>query len=304
MYYFIFGILYLFSLLPFFILYRMSDLAYFIMYHLQGYRKKIVFDNLDIAFPEKSRAEKVVIAKNFYRNLTDSFIETIKLLSLSVKELHKRAIFDLDECNILAAKGKNIQFQSGHHMNWEYANYLVAEKLVIPWVGIYMKINNKALNRLFIHLRAKKGTVLVAAQEFRDKMHVIFKNQYSIGLAADQNPAQPQNGYWLYFFSKPVPFLTGPDKGAGKNNSAVVFVQMIKRKRGYYQFKATIVTENAATLKNGELTLLYRDYLENVIREYPDNYLWTHRRWKWNYSPEYANMWVDTIPPPVEKVEG
>lgn len=261
-----------------------------------------MFNNLDIAFPEKSKAQKVIIARKFYKNLCDSFIETIKLLSLPDKELHKRAIFDLDECNALAARGKNIQFQSGHHMNWEYANYIVAEKLVIPWVGIYMKINNKALNRLFFNLRGKKGTVLVAAQEFRQKMHQVFKSQYSIGLAADQNPAQPKYGHWLYYFTKPAPFLTGPDKGAIKNNSAVVFVQMIKWKRGYYHFKPTIITENAASFKEGELTLLYRNYLEKVIREYPDNYLWTHRRWKWSYLPEYQNSWIDNIPPPIDRI--
>ena len=254
--------------------------------------------NLDIAFPEKSKPEKIAIAKKFYRNLTDTFIEAIKLISLSEKELHKHATFNTDEINDLAAKGKNIQFQCGHQFNWEFGNYLAAEQLILPFVGIYMKINNKALDRLFINIRGKKGTVLVAANEFREKMHTVFKNQYSIGLAADQNPSQPQYGNWLYFFSKPVPFLTGPSKGATRNDSAVVFVQMIKKKRGYYEYKPTIITENAASLKEDELTILYRDFLEKVIREYPDNYLWTHRRWKWDYSPEFN--WIDNRKPPFE----
>jgi KDO2-lipid IV(A) lauroyltransferase len=197
----------------------------------------------------------------------------------------------------LATRGINIQIQCGHQMNWELGNYVAAEQLIIPMVGIYMKINNKALDRIFINLRSKKGTVLVAANQFRDKMHSVFTNQYVIGLAADQNPARPEYGNWLYFFSKPVPFITGPDKGAMRNNSAVVFVQMVKIKRGRYEFRATVVTENAANLKGGELTVLYRDFLEKVITEYPDNYLWTHRRYKWDYSPEYK--WIDNRNPPL-----
>ena len=132
MYYLIYGLLYIISLLPFFILYGISDFAFFIIYRLTGYRKDVVFKNLSIAFPEKTDAERKQIAKAFYRNLIDTFIETIKLLSISEKSFNKRAVIDLDACNALAEKGINIQFQSGHQMNWEYVNWIVAKKLKIP----------------------------------------------------------------------------------------------------------------------------------------------------------------------------
>jgi KDO2-lipid IV(A) lauroyltransferase len=297
MYYLIYGALYLISLLPFFILYGISDFAAFIMYHIARYRKDVVMNNLNIAFPEKTTAEKIRIAKRFYRNLTDTFIETIKLLSLSEKAFFKRAEMDLDACNALAAKGKNIQFHSGHQFSWEYGNWIIAKKLNIPWVGVYMKINNQALDKLFYDLRSKKGTILVAAQEFKTRMHKVFSMQYSLGLAADQNPGVPQNSFWLNFFSKPAPFVTGPDKGAIKNDTAVVFVKFVKVKRGHYRFIPTIITEHGSTLQEGELTLLYRDFLEETIREHPDNYLWSHRRWKWDYQPAYESKWIDKTPP-------
>ena len=263
-----------------------------------GYRKEIVFYNLAIAFPEKTHEERKKIAKQFYKNLIDTLIETIKLLSISEKEFNKRALIDLDECNALGRKGLNIQFQSGHQMNWEYINWAVAKKLEIPFVGVYMKISNKALDRLFYKQREKFGTVLVAAQEFKARMHKVFSSQYSLALAADQNPGSPEHAYWLYFFSKPAPFVTGPDKGARRNRSAVVFVKFIKVKRGYYKFETKLITEDASTLKEGELTLLYRDFLEETIREHPDNYLWSHRRWKWEYSQEFEKRWIDEVSAP------
>ena len=298
MYYLIYGILYLVSLLPFFVLYRLSDLAFFIVYYLVGYRKKVVFDNLDIAFPEKSKDEKNTIAKKFYRNLTDTFIETIKLLSISEKEFSKRAIMNLDKCNAIAAKGKSLQFSCGHQMNWEYGNWVMSKNMNIPWVGVYMKINNKAFDRLFFNLRSKKGTVLIAAHEFKARMHKVFSEPYSLGLAADQNPGVPHKAYWLYFFGKAAPFVPGPDKGAIKNNAAVVFTKFVKTKRGFYEFVPTVITENGAELSEGELTVLYRDFLEATIRESPDNYLWSHRRWKWDYKAEYAKQWIDVVSPP------
>ena len=298
MYYIIYGLIYFISLLPFFILYGISDFAYFMLYRVIRYRKDTVRRNLSIAFPEKSELERKKIAGQFYKNLVDTFIETIKMQSISEKEFNKRAVINLDECNELGRKGLNIQFQSGHQMNWEYVNWVTAKKLEIPFVGVYMKITNRALDRIFYNMRQKFGTVLVAATEFRNRMHKVFDKQYSLALAADQNPGNPNNTYWLNFFNVPTAFVTGPDKGARRNNTAVVFVKFIKIKRGYYTFEPIVITENASSLEEGELTRLYRDFLEDTIREHPDNYLWSHQRWKWEYKKKYEKKWIDDVPAP------
>ncbi len=296
MYYILYGFLYLVSLLPFFIIYRISDFVYFILYYLVGYRKKVVMDNLAIAFPQKTDNERKTIAKQFYKNLIDTFLESIKMLSMSDETFAKRAVMDLSEINKLIAKGKNIQMHSGHQMNWEYGHWAVATQIKLPWIGVYKRISNKAVDRLFKKLRNKGATVLVSTHEFKSKAHTVFNNQYALGLIADQN-ASPSKGYWLNFFGKPVPFATGPDKGALKNNPAIGFVKFVKIKRGYYRFDVTVVTENGAEFKEGELTLLYRDFLEKAIQNDPANYLWTHRRWRREYKGEYASRWIDKTPP-------
>jgi KDO2-lipid IV(A) lauroyltransferase len=250
-------------------------------------------NNLSIAFPEKSAKEKWKIAVEFYRNLTDTFIETIKILSLSEKKFHQMATIDLSQSIAVAQKGKSIQFHAGHQFNWEFANLLIAEQMPIPFIGIYKKISNKHFNKLFFDLRSKKGTVLIATHEFRNKMHQLLSSQYSIGFAADQNPGNPQLAYWCNFFGKPVPFATGPDKSAIKNNTAVVFLKLIKISRGKYHFSPGLIIEDTSILKPGELTLMYRDFLETTIRECPHNYLWSHRRWRWEYSEEFASKWID-----------
>lgn len=297
MYYFVYCLLYIFSLLPFSILYLISDIVYFIIYYIIGYRKQIVLHNLGIAFPEKSAVEKKKIAKQFYKNLTDTFIETIKMLSISDRSFSKMTTINLEEAIALAKKGKSIQFHSGHQFNWEIANWIIAKTMPITFIGVYMKISNKAFDKIFFDLRSKKGTVLVSTYEFKNRMHQLLNKQYSIGLAADQNPGNPENAYWLNFFNKPAPFVTGPDKAAIKNNTAVVFVKLEKIKRGKYKFGTEIITENAAEMQVGELTNLYRDFLEKTIREHPDNYLWSHRRWRWDYQPHFSKNWIDKKKP-------
>lgn len=293
MYYIIYPLLYLVSLLPFFVLYGISDFIAVVLYHVVGYRKAIVLNNLRIAFPEKTEQERQQIAKKFYRYFTDTFIETIKFISISKKELQKRSTGSFEIINSLIDKGYNINLMAGHQFNWEYANLLYALNLKIPFVGVYMPISNKALDKIFYDFRNRYGTILISATDFKNKMHDVFKSQYMLALAADQNPGAPASGYWLNFFGRPTPFVTGPEKGAIRNNAAVVYIGFKKIKRGYYRFDVTLLAEQSAGLPPGELTRRYRNILETTIKEDPANYLWSHRRFKFEWKEEYRNLWVD-----------
>ena len=299
MYYLVYGILYLVSLLPFFILYRISDFAFFLIYYVSGYRKSVVLNNLHIAFPEKRDEELKGIIRKFYLNLTDTFIETIKLMSISKKSLDKRGIVDFEVINKLLEKGLTLQIHSGHQMNWEYAHLVFAKKATVPWVGVYMQISNPLMNKLFLKIRSRFNAKMIAARDFTRSIRSFYGTQHMLALIGDQNPGYPKNAQWLYFFTKPAPFLASPEKGAIRNKTAVVFVNFIKIKRGYYRFMPQLITENAANFKVGELTLMYRDFLETCIRAQPDNYLWSHRRWKFNYEEELYDKWIDKKDPPI-----
>lgn len=293
MYYIVYPLLYLVSLLPFFILYGISDFFAFLLYHVVKYRRDVVMSNLAIAFPEKSIAERRKIAKKFYQYFTDTMIESLKFISISKKQLLKRSTGSFEVINQLIDKGYNINIMAGHQFNWEYANLLYAINLKIPFVGIYIPIKNKIFDKIFFDIRQRYGTILVGASDFKNKMHDVFKKQYMMGLAADQNPSAAASGYWLNFFGRPVPFVTGPERGAIRNNAAVVYVGFKKIKRGCYHFEATLLAEQSAGTKTGELTGLYRDILEKTIREDPANYLWSHRRFKFEWKEDYKNMWRD-----------
>ena len=293
MYYLIYPILYLFSLLPFFILYGISNFFAFLLSNVIKYRKDIVLNNLKIAFPEKSEEERKQIAKKFYKYFADNFIESLKFISISKKQLLKRSTGDFDLLNNLISKGYNINIMAGHQFNWEYANLLYAINLKIPFVGVYGPISNKAIERIFLAFRRRYGTILISAPDFKNKMHTVFEKQYMLALAADQNPSNPASGYWLNFFGHPTPFVTGPEKGAIKNNAAVVYVGFKKIKRGHYQFETTLLCEEGRKTNDGELTKLYRDTLEKTVRQDPANYLWSHRRFKFEWKEEYAAFWKD-----------
>ncbi len=293
MYHLIFGILYLISLLPFFILYGLSDLVAFLLQHVFKYRRDIILNNLRIAFPGKKEAELEIILKKFYHNFCDTFIESVKLISISRKQLDKRITSDASLFEELKQSGKAVQLYMAHNFNWEYANVHTAAVVGMPFLGVYQPIRNKAVDRLFLYLRGRTGSVLLPANDMRNAMLPWRNKQYVLGLIADQNPGRPDSGaYWLNFFTKKAPFVKGPEKYARFNNCAVVFCFVEKIKRGHYKMTFELITETPRDFKEGELTIRFVRYIENAIRRQPEIYLWSHRRWRHDWKEEYRK---DTI---------
>src|SRR5688500_7231019 len=105
MYYLVYGFLYLFSLLPLRILYFFGDAIYGLVFYILKYRRDVVMSNLLIAFPEKSENERLKISKQFYHNFIDTMIESIKLITMSKKQLLRRTTGEFDLVNQLIDKG-------------------------------------------------------------------------------------------------------------------------------------------------------------------------------------------------------
>lgn len=290
MYYVVYGFLWLISLLPLRVLYFFGDCIYGLVFYIGKYRRDVAMSNIRHAFPEKNDKEVRQIAKQFYHNFIDTFIEAIKMLSTGKKFISKKSTGEFDLINKLQAEGKNIHIMAGHQFNWEFGNLLYALNLRVPFVGIYMPIANKALDKVFFNLRKRYGTILISAQDFKNKRYDVFSGQYMLALAADQNPGHPANAYWMQFMGRPAPFVTGPAKGAIKNNTAVVMVAFEKKRRGVYHFSVKLLTEDGSTSTPQQLTVIYKNELEKVIRKDPSNYLWSHRRWKYEWKPEYGKM--------------
>ena len=286
MYYITYAFFYLLSLIPWRILYLIADGLYGLVYYIFGYRKKIVIQNLAIAFPEKTPAERVRIAKDFYHNFIDTLLETIKMISLSNKELAKRFTCNIEVLNDLYATDLNVQVVCGHFFNWEFVNLGIAKMCKFPFVGVYQPLTNKTINKVIYNMRAKNGTILIPASDFKSNFHAYVKDRYVLGLAADQNPPNPSKAHWVSFFNRLTPFVVGPEKGAKMNNTAMVFAHFYKVKRGYYHAQLTLLTLNPNAYEDGQLTQIFAQYVEQAVRKEPANYLWSHRRCKFDFNEE------------------
>lgn len=295
MYYVVYGLLYLLSLLPMGLLYLLADFLAFLLYYVIRYRRDIVLANLLIAFPEKTPAWREKTAKRFYRNFVDNFIETLKLLSASHSFIKERFIIDNPEIlEDFYKSGRKCQLHLGHTFNWEMANAAMPLLTSYPFLVAYMPLENKLFNRLFLHLRSRTGTVLLPATNMQKAILPHRGTQYMLTLVADQAPpGAGERAYWLDFFDRPTAFVRGPERGARIADIPVVFVRFYKSRRGHYRVHLVVGDEHPAGLPQGELTRRYARFLEDAIRQAPDLWLWSHKRWKNKWKEEFRPLRID-----------
>ena len=281
-YYIFYAFAWVFSFLPLGVLYVISDFFYLIIYFVFGYRKKVVRQNIKNSFPEKSEKERIKIEKKFYHHLIDIFIETIKLMHISEKEIKRRNKFiNIDVAKDLFTKGKPIIGVVGHYNNWEWFNNM---QLYSKHLGlaIYKPINNKRFEKFMNKIREKYGAKAVPMHETLRKL-IQLKKQGILPftlLVADQSPVKEEINYWTKFLNQDTPVYLGVEKIAKKFDHAVVFMKMRKPKRGYYETEIVLITDKPKETKDFEITEKHVSLLEELIKEKPEYWIWSHRRWK------------------------
>src|SRR4051812_33045203 len=117
----VYPLLWLISILPFRLLYLLSDAVYVLVYYIIGYRKGTVRKNLELAFPEKTAKERLLIEKKSYHHLCDIFLEMIKTMTISDAEMAKRCKFDnLEVITELEKQDKSIAVMCAHYASYEW----------------------------------------------------------------------------------------------------------------------------------------------------------------------------------------
>lgn len=270
----------LFAIIPFWVLYVFSDFLYFILYRVLKYRVNVVRDNLKKSFPGKSKEELKRIEKLSYKNLADITIESIKAFTMSKKQIFARhKVINEDDVKHLYDKFDGIIALPNHYGNWEWGA-MSCMQLEWPGVVIYKPLSNKHLDEHLKKNRSRFGSQLVAIQNTaRSFIKNKGKNKYFL-MTSDQSPSNVKKANWVNFLGRDTAFIHGPELYSRKYNYPVVFADFQRVKRGFYETELSILTENPQELKEGELSLLLANKLEEVIRKKPQDWLWSHKRWK------------------------
>ncbi len=272
------------SLMPFKLIYGLSDFAAIIMGRLVKYRHKVIFDNLQQSFPQKTTDELNLIANGFYKNLTDNLLESFKAFTLMRSTIVKRhKIRNPELLEALLKDYNGVIGVTAHYANWEWGSQSGSLQCNNHFAALYKPLRNKYIDRILKRSRAKCGTELVSIYETSELFERCKNKKCVYLMAADQSPAngkQLDNAYWFDFFNRSTAFLYGPEKYARKYNYPVVYIDIQRVKRGYYEVELSVLTQTPTEHQEGDITRLYKEKLEQVITAKPENWLWSHRRWK------------------------
>ncbi|WP_372756535.1 lysophospholipid acyltransferase family protein [Mariniflexile sp.] len=278
----IYPILWLVSILPFRLLYIVSDGVYLLLYYVVGYRKKVVYNNLKLVFPDKSRKELINIQKKFYKHLCDMFLEMAKTMTISGTELKKRfVLLNPEEFKRLESLNKSVILMYGHYASWEWSVEL-QNHISFMGLGVYKKLANTYFDTLVRNIRSKFNTQLISTKETISVInHYEAEGKKSItAFLSDQSPRLTKEVYWGEFMGIKTPCFTGAERLAKKLDLTIAYLKVNKVKRGFYEAEIITLSEQPKKYKDYELTDMFLREVEKQIHEAPEYYFWTHKRWK------------------------
>lgn len=279
-YYLFLPVLYLLSYLPFKLLYLLSDLLYLLIYKVAGYRKKVVTENLEKSFPEKSADEIKNLRDDFYHYLCDLSLETLKTLTIAPSALKKRFSHgDLSAIERFYRQEQSVIIVMGHLGSWELGGQYFSQLALHQLYVIYHPLTNPNFEKLLYRMRTRLGGKLYAMKTSFRGMLKNRKELTATAFIADQTPTTG-NGHWMTFMNQDTAIFKGTETIARKLDYPVIYVSVIRERRGQFRLETELLVEHPQKLAENELTELHTRRLEQDITNYPETWLWSHRRWK------------------------
>jgi KDO2-lipid IV(A) lauroyltransferase len=281
-YYLFYGINWIITLLPLPVLYIFSDFLYLVLYYVVSYRRNVVATNLKNSFPEKTDKELKIIEKKFYRHLSDILVETFKSTHMTRANQKKRFTYsNLEIIDKLRVEKRDIIAIMGHYNNWEWPT-LLPYYLKYKTIIIYKPLQNKYFNRFINNHRSEHGIVLTPTSQVIREIINCRKNDINTVsvFISDQIPSKGDIKYWTTFLNQDTAVFTGAGKIASKYDMAIVFFHVQKVKRGYYNLNIEPLFDHTEGLSEEVITEKHVRRLEEIIKEKPEYWIWSHRRWK------------------------
>lgn len=256
--------------------------------HVIRHRRREALAALQRSFPEKSATECRAILDRMYLNLGMNVVEEFRLLTLSNDYLEKNIEWENEHIakEVLAA-GKGLLVLTGHMGNWDLL-CAIAPRFNYPTTIITKKIKNAAINSLWMDVRSRFGLKFVPAHNSYRQCLTALRHNEIVGFTIDQNMIDTE-GIFVDFFGKPACTTPGLAFMSAQSGAAVVPVFMTRLANGRHRvlLRPAIPPppdRNADTVRT--FTQAYTKAMEEIIREYPDQWIWVHRRWNTKPGPE------------------
>ena len=263
---------------------RLSYLLAAFFYFIVPIRKKTVKENLRKAFPEFSKTRINKIAFGSYKSFCITLVEILYLPGISKAELKSSVTYD--DIPLIKNKyneGKGLIFLGAHYGNWEYIALTVALYLEIPITVIVKSQRNTLVTNWLDNMRVKWGNKIVPLGISIRQVYKELKEKRIVAMVADQRG--PSDGIRINFMGRKASVFAGPALLALKTGAPIMFGVTIRQPDFSYktviEFINTEDLPEEEELKVAELSQRHASVLEKYIRQFPEQWFWMHKRWKY-----------------------
>lgn len=248
------------------------------------YREQVVIENLRRCYPDRSEAERNDIKRRFYRHLWDVVTEVVRGTYASEAYMDQHVDIQVGDMLDVARQHGGVMMMLGHIGCWEWiADYgRRIEPLGFTQHNVYRRQKNRLADRLICWVRRRRGGDLIEKDQLLRRM-VALRKAKSIpcyGILADQHPSPKSAQVWTTFMGQETAFLTGSEQLAKRFGYPCYYVHIRQTARHHYAVTTVRMTGEGY---EGEypITQEFAHRLEENINEQPEQWLWTHKRWKW-----------------------
>lgn len=268
----------------------LEGLIFFVLSRVVRYRREVVRTNLANSFPEKSGAELREIERRFYHNLSEIFVDTIRLASIGRREILERMKYKDVERHEQQLRGRSWIAAMSHFGSWELTiNYVCHSDHRM--LAVYRPLHSKVFDRYYRKVRARFGTEPVAMNSIYREVFASTRpgaRPVGVALIADQTPPFHEIKHWYRFLNQDTPFFSGFEKLAYRFRMPVYFLYVRKVAPHRYEAEFEPIYDGVSDMPDYEIIRRYAQRLEAMIRETPELWMWSHRRWKHRRTEQVA----------------
>jgi Kdo2-lipid IVA lauroyltransferase/acyltransferase len=263
---------------------KFSSLLAFIFFFIIPIRKETAIQNLKIAFPEYSQKEILHIAFESYRSFAIALVEILYLPQMSLDDVKK--IIDCSNVDFIRKKyeeNNGLILLSAHFGNWEYMAVSIGAQLAIPLSVVVKAQRNPYVTKWLDDARTRWNNKVVPLGISIRQVYKVLKDKNIVAMVADQRG--PKEGIRINFFGRETSVYAGPAILALKTSAPILYGIAIRQpdysyKCTFHEIKMDDLPEDQEE-KVAEVSRRHNAYLEEVIREHPEQWLWMHKRWKY-----------------------
>lgn len=268
--------------LPLPVLYVLAKLIYVVLYFFTGYRKAVVMENLACAFPLANEKEITTLAKNFYRQLSQTVVEIARAGNMSERDLRHRVHLENPDLVEQYSRGytQSVLLLSLHQGNWEWLLTGTAVGLGQPLDVIYKPLHSAAMDQFMRQVRGRFGCRPVAVRDVATDLLRHRRDPRLLAMAADQAPGKQERSLDCMFLQQSTRFHHTPGELAARTNLPVLFAHCRRPSPGQYSVYFEALTPPEGTRDAQDITRAYAAAAERAILAEPESWLWSHRRWK------------------------